>query len=115
MIPGLYDKPYNERLAAIKVPSMRYRRILGDILVHKSVSGNNQSPRDLFMINECRTWGHNSKLYKPLTQTTIRRHFLSKRVINNWNSIPYEFVNAVSLDSFKSKLDEVWEDKIHVF
>ena len=108
LIPGLYEKPYNERLAAIKVPSMRYRRILGDmILVHKSVSGNNQPLRDLLMINKCRTRGHNSKLYKPLAQTAIRKHFLSKRVINNWNSLPYEFVNAVSLDSFKSKLDKI--------
>ena len=27
LIPGLYDKPYKERLAAIKVPSMKYRRM----------------------------------------------------------------------------------------
>ena len=95
---------------------MRYRRILGDmILVHKSVSVNNQSLRDLLMINECRTRSHKSKLYKPLAQTTIRKQFLSQRGLNNWNSLPYEFVNVVSLDSFKSKLDDALEDKIHVF
>ena len=100
----------------MKVPSMRYRRILGDmILVHKSVSGNNQSLRGLLMINECRTRNHNSKLYKPLGQTIIRKQFLSERGINKWNSLPYEFVNVFSLDSFKSKLDDAWEDKIHVF
>ena len=27
VIPGLYDKPYKERLAAMKVPSMRYRKM----------------------------------------------------------------------------------------
>ena len=102
LIPGLYDKPYKERLAAIKVPSMRYRRMRGDmILVYKILRGGNQSLRDLFMINESRTRGHNFKLYKPLVQTTIRKHFFSIRVINNWNSLPYEVVNAVSLDSFK--------------
>ena len=85
------------------------------ILAHKSVSGNNQSLRDLLMINECRTRSHKSKLYKPLAQTTIRKQFLSQRGLNNWNSLPYEFVNVVSLDSFKSKLDDALEDKIHVF
>ena len=116
LIPGLYDKPYKERLAAIKVPSMKYRRMQGDlILVYKILRGGNQSLRDLFMISESRTRGHNFKLYKPLVRTTIHKHFFSIRVINNWNSLPYEVVNAVSLDSVKSKLDNAWEDKIYVF
>ena len=56
LIPGLYDKPYKERLAAIKVPSMRYRRMRSDmILVYKTLCGGNQSLRDLFMISESRT------------------------------------------------------------
>ena len=85
------------------------------ILVYKILRGDNQSLRDLFMINESRTRGHNFKLYKPLVQTTIRKHFFSIRVANNWNSFPYEVVSAVSLDSFKSKLDNAWENKIYVF
>ena len=41
LISGLYDKPYNERLAAIKVPSMRYCRMRGDmILVYKILRGD---------------------------------------------------------------------------
>ena len=44
----------------------------------------------------------------------IHKHFFSIRVINNWNSLPFEVVNAVSLASFKSKLDNVWEDNICV-
>ena len=116
MIPGLYDKPYKECLAAIKVRSMRYRRMWGDmILVYKILRSDNQSSRDSFMINESRTRGHNFKLYKTLVETTIGKHFFSIRVINNWNSLPYEVANAVSLDSFKSKLDNTWEDKIYVF
>ena len=85
------------------------------ILVNKIFRGNNQSLRDLFTINESRTRDHNFKLYKPLVQTTIRRNFFTIKAINNWNSLPYEVVNAVSLDSFKSKLDNAWEDKIYVF
>ena len=88
---------------------MWYRRMRGDlILVYKILHGGNQSLRDLFMINESRTRDHNFKL-----QTTIRKHFFSVRVINNWNSLHYKVANAVSLDSFKSKLDNVWEDEIY--
>ena len=85
------------------------------ILVYKILRGDNQSLRNLFMINEPGIRGRNFELYKPLAQTTIRKHFLSIRAINNWNSLPYEVVNTVSLDSFKSKLDNAWEDKIYVF
>ena len=79
LIPGLYDKPYNDRLAAIKVPCMSYRRMQGDmILVYKILCGDNQSLCNLFTINEPRTRGHNCKLYfKPLIQTKIRKHFFS--------------------------------------
>ena len=105
LITGLYGKPYKERLTAINIPSKRYCRIRGDmILVYKILRGNNQSLRDLLMIIESRTRVHNFKLQKPFVQTTIRKHFLSIRAINNWNSLPDEVVNAVSLDSFKSKL-----------
>ena len=111
-IPGLYDKPYKEGLAAIKVSSMRYHRMRGDmILVYKILRGDNQPLRDLLMIIQSRTGGHNFKLYKPLVQTTIRKHFFGIRVINNSNSLPYKVVNAVSLNKFKSKLDNAWEDK----
>ena len=88
-IPGLYNKPYKEHLAAIKVPSMRYRRVRGDvILVYKVLRDGNQSVRDLCMINESRKRGHNFKLYIPLVKTTICKHFFSIRVINNWSSLP---------------------------
>ena len=53
IISGLYDKPYKECLAAIKVPSMRYHRMRDDIkLVYKILHGDNQSLRDLFKIKE---------------------------------------------------------------
>ena len=93
----LFDKSCNERLAATKIPSMRYQRMRGDEILR----GDNQTLCDLFKINEFRTRGHSIKLYKPLVQATMRKHCFSIRVINNWNRLPYKVVNAVSLDSFK--------------
>ena len=119
LIPGLYDKPYNDRLAAIKVPCMSYRRMQGDmILVYKILCGDNQSLCNLFTINEPRTRGHNCKLYfKPLIQTKIRKHFFSINIFyyKQLGQSSLEVANAVSLDSLKSKLDNAWEDKINVF
>ena len=42
LIPGLHDKPYDRRLAAIKISSMKYRRMRGDmILVSRIFRGDN--------------------------------------------------------------------------
>ena len=94
---------------------MSYHRRQGDMkFVYKIIRGDNQSLRDLFTINEPKTRGISFKLYKPLVQTTIRKHFFSIRIMNNWNSLPYKVVNAVSLDSFHSNLDNAWEDKKYI-
>ena len=118
LIPRLYDKPYKGRLAAIKVPNMRYRRIRGDmILVYKTGHGGNLPLRDLLMINESRT-GQGAITLNFINHSFKLQYvniFFSIRVIHNWNSLSYEVVNAVSLDSFKSKLDNAWEDKVYVF
>ena len=115
LIPELYDKPYKERLTAIKVPSMRYQKMCVDmILVYKILHVVNQSLPDLSTINKSRTRGHNFKFYKPLVQTTTHKYFFSMRVINNLNSLPYKVVNAIFLESFKSKMNNASEDKICV-
>ena len=115
-IPGFSSKTYGERLAAIKTPSMKYRRMRGDmIIMYQIFHSDNNSLHDLFEIRTSRTRGHNFKIYKPLTQSSPRNHFFSIRAANSWNSLPYEVVNAVSLSAFKSKLDTVWSDKMYMF
>ena len=116
LVPGLYDKSYNESLAAIKNPSMKYRRMRDDmILEYKTHHSDNQYLYDLFTINESKTRGYNFKIYKRVVQTTRQNHRLRIRVINKWNNLPYEVVNAVSLDSFKSRLDHTWEVRYMCF
>ena len=116
LISGLYDKPYKEHLPAIKVPSMRYCRMQGDmILVYKILLGENQSLCNLLMIIESRIRAITLNFIKHLFKLQYVYIFFSIRVINNWNSLPYEGVNGGSLNNFKSKLDNAWEDKIYVF
>ena len=38
-----------------------------------------------------------------------RLNFFSNRIVNNWNSLPTEIVEANTVNSFKAKLDKLYE------
>ena len=52
--------------------------------------------------------GHNWKIFKPQHTLDVRKHTFSVRIINDWNSLSAEVVNAESLNIFKNKLDKLW-------
>jgi len=52
-----------------------------------------------------KTRGHNFRLFKERSHLDLRKNFFSQRVINTWNSLPQSVVDAVSINSFKNKLD----------
>ena len=56
-----------------------------------------------------RTRGHNLKLTKQLSNTELRRNSFSIRVVNSWNNLTHEIVNAPSVNSFKKKLNSFWK------
>jgi len=49
--------------------------------------------------------GHNYKLYKNRSLKRCRTCFFSQRVVNCWNLLPQEVVEAPSLEIFKNRLD----------
>ena len=116
MLLRLSNSTYEERLAKIEIPSMKYRPMRGDmIMVYKVLNGYDPSLEHLFVVdNNSITRGHNFTLKKPPFKTTIRQHFFNKRVVNNWNILPFDVVNATSINSFKNKLDKCWENRMIV-
>ena len=84
-------------------------KLRGDmIMVYKVLNGYEPSLEHLFEVdNNSITRGHNFKLKKPPFKTTIRQHFFNNRVVNNWNSLPFDVVNATSINSLKISLINV--------
>jgi len=51
--------------------------------------------------------GHRGLLVRDLVKNcNIRNNFFPNRVVNPWNSLPDEIVEAKSVNSFKNKLDK---------
>ena len=51
--------------------------------------------------------GHSKKICKPGFNADIRKYFFSNRVIDRWNSLDQDTVDAPSLNCFKNRLNEI--------
>ena len=79
-IHGLYNMDYSDRLTTLNLPSLKYRRIRGDMItVYKLI-------HNMFAIDSSDfftpattsiTRGHTLKLFKPSATTRSRSDFLS--------------------------------------
>ena len=56
------------------------------------------------------TRGHSRKFFKEHASKRQRANFFSRRIINEWNGLPPEVVDAPSIDLFKRRLDEHWNE-----
>ena len=61
------------------------------------------------------TRGHKYKLYKRPCKTNVRHNYFTYRVVDMWNSLPSEVVEAPSVNAFKNRLDKFWSNQSFVF
>ena len=112
LIPELKDMQYEDRLKELKLPSLYYRRARGDMIeVYKYLTSIYKVPSTtLQRETKSITRGNSSKLRKPYAKSSVRQNFFSVRVVNAWNSLPEEVVQAPTLNTFKNRIDKVWLD-----
>jgi len=110
LVPTVRDKPYEERLKTLDLPSLYYRRARGDLIeIYKHLSGYYTVTNSYIQLEpHGYTRGHNKKLSKPRTNRRVRQNFLIDRAVNSWNRLPQEVIDTPSLNSFKNQLDKHW-------
>ena len=111
LVASLRHRPYEERLEALKLPSLFYRRRRGDMVQVYQIfhGGVDLAPEEFFTATASdRTRGHPWKLKKPRAESRPRRQAFSARVVNDWNGLPPSVVGAGSVEQFKSELDAHW-------
>ena len=116
LIGNLKNTPYHKRLEILKLPSLQHRRKRGNMIqVYKIVKGFVRiDTNKLFEIREkSRTRGHCFKMYKEHAVRLARKNNFPQKIINNWNSLPDEVVNAPSINVFKERLDEYWKEYLY--
>ena len=113
MIPTMRSLSYEERLAETGLWTLEDRRVRADLIeVYKIMHGLSPVNFNTFFeySTNSNTRGHSLKLHKRRVHTDLRQHFFTERVINNWNSLNEEIVSAISINSFKRKLQKIYMD-----
>jgi len=121
LVPELKNMDYEQRLRRLELPTLVYRRMRGDAIeVYKYLHGTYMvDAAKLLPLAQVRsgvnTRGHSMKLQKRQCATKARQNFFSYRVVNMWNSLSEEVVNAPSVNSFKNRLDRHWRHLMYSF
>ena len=110
LVPELKDLEYEERLKRMDLPSLRYRRVRGDMIeTYKYTHSKYTVNEDLLVRNEDSVArGHSLKLQKRYCGSATRFNFYSFRIVDSWNFLPEDIINAPTLDTFKARLDKCW-------
>ena len=102
-ITGMNNLEYEQRLMALKLPSLDYRRAYLQLYMVTMIM------RLFVPCSSCihvsaGTRGHPFKLHKKTVLTNPYAHFflLRQNFINNWNSLPSNIILAGTLNSLKS-------------
>ena len=114
LVRGCKGKPYKDRLRYLNLPTLKYRRLRGDMLetykILNDVYDSEAAP--LLELSSARmTRGNDKKLNKVMCKMEHRRHFFTQRVVDVWNSLPSDIINSASVNIFKNRLDKFWKNQ----
>ena len=114
LIPEIKNLCYPERLRKLKLPTLSYRRITGQMIevykiinniYDKNVSENSLTfrPNADFNLRGNAYTLEQKRNYKPEC-----KHFFCNIVVIIWNTLPNNVVLSESLNVFKNRLDKLW-------
>ena len=110
LVPELRSMTYEKRLEKLGLTSLEDRRIRGDMIeTYKIMTGKNDVNRDIFFklapIRGNPEEARNLKIFKERFNRNKRKYFFSQRVVEKWNQLSNEEVNAPKTSGFKANYD----------
>ena len=109
--PQLKGLSYEGRLWKLQLPTLRYRRLRGDMIETYKLLHDIYDPilpKLLDLVEKSTTRGHSFKLPNKSVKNNIKGHVFSQRILNDCNSLPEDVVSAPSVNAFKNRFDFHW-------
>jgi len=97
-----------ERLRELRLFNLDKRRLWGDLIAaFQNLKGVYRKDEDNIFSKACcdRTRSNGFKLRECRFRLDIRKKFFALRVVQQWNRLPREVVDAPSMETFKVRLD----------
>ena len=91
LLPGLRNLPYEERLKLLKLPSLKFRRLRGDLIQVFNIMNSEEANSFFNMNNQDITRGHNFKIFKPQAKLDTKKYAFSHRVVEHWNKFVFRY------------------------
>ena len=112
-IPSLKNLEYTDRLKKLKMPTLKYRRLRGDMSeTFKIINGiydRDVTEGLLDLDQNTRTRRNDKKLKKKYSKLNIRKFSFTNRIVDIWNSLPNQVMTAKTVNNFEINLDKYWE------
>ena len=112
-VPGLSNLPYEDRLRKLKLPTLVYRRLRGDLITAYKYTHGAFYDLDTCLppfLENARSRGHSLRLLKIRNISNVRKYFFGQRISDWWNALPSDVVQATDVVAFKNKLDTHFKD-----
>ena len=121
-LPGLKNLTYSERLQKLKLPSLNFRRVRGDMIeLYKTLNGKYDKEAAQFvklwkdMTTRTGVRGNSLKIFPQRARTELRRNAFALRVVKTWNTLPEIIVTSPTTNTFKNRLDKYWKNQTMMY
>ena len=116
LVPHIMNRTYAERLEHLGLTTLEERRTKGDLISYFKIknglntvnwllpSSTASSLNCVCPANSIR--GHNQRIRAQVTNCDARFNFIPNRVVNVWNNLGQNTLDARSVNSFKTRLDK---------
>ena len=117
-VRGLQETPYDERLKILNLFSFQGRLLRADLILVFKMFHNlcSINPLEFFQLRQdSRTRGHRFKICVPVATIDARKRFFACRVVEWWNGLSADTVEAESIETFKRLLHRDLGDALFAF
>jgi len=115
LITNLKHMSYTDRLLNLKLPTLKYRRLRGDMIeLFKKIMHDIYDPEvshKLAYHSDSITRGNKYKLSNHRFHYDLRKYYFSARIVNIWNSLPNHVVDVNTVNLFKTRLERFWGNR----